>query len=72
MKLTDIQKEYEEILQSDDTNEVKAMKLANLMTVMEGVYKIPMLKNAEWEKENKAVIAMYRKLSRSRNFDKEE
>ena len=67
MKLADIQKEYEEILHSDDTNEVKAIKFANLMTVMEGVYKIPMLKNAEWEKENKAVIAMYRKLSRSRN-----
>lgn len=72
MRLPEIQKEYEKILHSDDTDHLKAMKFANLMTVMEGVYKIPMLKNVEWETENKAVIAMYRKISRSRAWEDEE
>ena len=72
MELAEIQKEYEKILHSDDTDYIKSLKYANLMTVMEGIYKIPMLKNEQWEKENKAAIAMYRKLSRSRSFDAEE
>lgn len=69
MELPEIQEEYEKILHSDEPEYVKSMKYVNLMTVMEGVYKIPMLKNVEWEKENKAVIAMYRKISRSRIID---
>ncbi|MFC0561450.1 hypothetical protein [Halalkalibacter alkalisediminis] len=69
MKLAEIQKEYEEIYHSALSDHCKAIKYANLMTVMEGIYKVPMLKNEEWEKENKTVIAMYRKLSRSRTFD---
>jgi hypothetical protein len=69
MKLKKIQEEYEKILHSDMSDDIKAIKYANLMIVMEGVYKVPMLRNVEWEKENKAVIAMYRKLSRSRVID---
>lgn len=72
MKLTEIQKEYEAILHSDLSDHCKSIKFANLMTVMEGVYKVPMLKNVEWEKGNKAVIVMYRKLSRSRSIDDAE
>lgn len=64
MKLSEINKRYEEIMQSDDQN--KCRHLADLMTEMERHYKIPMLQNEEWEKENKAVIAMYRKISMSR------
>lgn len=69
MKLSHIQKEYEQILHSDMSNYQKAIKYARLMTDMEGYFNIPMLKNKEFEGENRAVIAMYRKLSRSRSFE---
>ncbi len=39
------------------------------MTDMEGYFSIPMLKNEEWERENRKVMALYRKLSRSRALD---
>ena len=43
-------------------------RLGELMTEMEGVFKIPMLKNTTWEKENPQVIELYRKVSESRNL----
>jgi hypothetical protein len=39
------------------------------MTDMEIHFRIPMVKTADWEKKNKAVVALYRKISMSRNFD---
>jgi len=60
--------EYEKILYSDLPNETKGKKYADLMTEMERVYKIPILKDESWEQENRAVIAMYRKISMSRNL----
>lgn len=50
MKLAEIQKEYEEILHSDMSDHQKSIRYALLMTEMEGHYKIPMLKNKEFEK----------------------
>jgi len=60
--------EYENILHSELTEDSKALKYSHLMTEMEQVYKIPIIKDKLWEKENKAVIAMYRKISMSRNI----
>lgn len=56
-------------MESNNSLDIKATKLANLMTDMERLYSIPMLKNEEWERENRKVIALYRKISRSRFFD---
>lgn len=67
MSLTEINKEYEKIMFSNIAPYERAVKLAALMTRMEGEYSIPMLKNPEWEKDNKKVIALYRKISRSRS-----
>ena len=43
-------------------------KLRELMIEMEMIFKIPMLKNMAWEKENPQVIELYRKVSDSRNL----
>lgn len=69
MELKEINQEYENIMHSSFSNDEKAQKLANLMTEMEGQFSIPMLKNQDWENENRKVIALYRKISRSRIFD---
>lgn len=69
MGLKEINQEYENIIHSNLSNDEKSQKLARLMTQMEGQFSIPMLKNQEWENQNRKVIALYRKISRSRIFD---
>lgn len=59
---------YESILHSDLTDKEKNRQFARLMTDMEREFNIPIIKDVEWEKENKAVIALYRKISLSRNI----
>lgn len=66
--LTDINKQYEDIMFSKDSQQVKTTKLSSLMTEMEGLFSIPMLRDDEWERENRKVIALYRKISKSRVF----
>ena len=61
-------KRYEEIIHADLPNGEKNRRLAALMTEMEREFKIPVLRNEAWEKENKAVIALYRKISMSRTL----
>jgi hypothetical protein len=69
MTIKEYNERYEEILHSDDLNsKEKTMELADLMTDMEYEFKIPMLRNEEWEKDNKKVIALYRKISMSRDL----
>jgi hypothetical protein len=71
--LSEINTDYEKILHSPSiTNYQKAVKFADLLTEMEGSYRVPMLRNPEWESQNKAVIALYRKISLSRAIDDEE
>lgn len=59
---------YEDILHSNLTDDQKAVKFGLLMSELERIYRIPMIRNAEWEQENKSVIALYRKISMSRNL----
>ena len=61
------EKRYEEIMQNPSIHQ-REIRLGELMTEMEGVFKIPMLKNTTWEKENPQVIELYRKVSDSRNL----
>ncbi|GED34472.1 hypothetical protein BCE02nite_56130 [Brevibacillus centrosporus] len=65
-RLSEIQREYEAILALDIKPFEKDKKLSALMTIMEGEFRIPLLRDKEWEENNKPVIAMYRKLSISR------
>jgi hypothetical protein len=68
--LSEINADYENILHSTSlTNYKKAVKFSDLLTEMEGSYNVPMLRNQEWENQNKAVIALYRKISLSRAID---
>jgi hypothetical protein len=68
MTLANFNKQYEDILHSDLSSHNKAMKLGALMSDMEQVYKIPAMKSKEWENENRSVIALYRKISMSRDI----
>jgi len=67
MNLKEINTEYEKIMSLNVSPREKTIRLSNLMTLMEGKYSIPMLQKLEWEKENRKVIAMYRKISISRS-----
>lgn len=66
--LFEINKEYENIHFSQLTEHQKTTKYSQLMTEMEQMYKIPILKDKSWEKENRPIIAMYRKISLSRKI----
>lgn len=60
--------EYEKMLHCELSDNEKSVRYGNLMTDMEREYKIPMLRDKEWESKNRSVIALYRKISNSRNL----
>lgn len=66
--LTEFNKKYEQIIFSGASEDRKTRNLAELMTEMERTFKIPALRNKEWESKNRSVIALYRKISISREF----
>lgn len=68
MTLSYYHQRYEEILHSNISNYDKNKALSEIMTEMEKEFKIPMLRNEKWEKKNRSVIALYRKISLSRNL----
>ncbi|PAM94518.1 hypothetical protein B4N84_12240 [Flavobacterium sp. IR1] len=68
MSLTKLNKRYEELLKENLSEPIRTKKLSDLMTEMEGIYKIPMLRNEAWERDNRKVIALYRKISMSRDI----
>lgn len=67
-ELQKINEKFERIVFSDLADDEKSREYAKLMTEMENKFKIPILKNDEWEKENKAVVALYRIISASRSL----
>ncbi|MEC0723107.1 hypothetical protein P8882_23165 [Bacillus haynesii] len=69
MTLSDYQKQYEDIIHSASSEKIKDEKLASLMTELEKEFCIPMLKNPKWERNNKKVIALYRKISMTRTLE---
>jgi hypothetical protein len=66
--LAQINKEYEEIIHSIIKEPIRSRRLADLMDEMEMEYKIPVIRSEVWEIQNRAVIALYRKISRSRSL----
>jgi hypothetical protein len=50
------------------TQDQKDKRLSELMTDMERVYNIPMLRNEQWERDNGYVISIYREISNMRNL----
>ena len=67
MTIQGFETKYEEIMREPSVHQ-RESRLGELMTEMEGVFKIPMLKNTTWEKENPQVIELYQKVSESRNL----
>lgn len=67
MKLSEYHRQYEKIMKMAPGWE-RDRRLAELMTMMEKEYRIPLLRDPEWEKKNRAVIALYRKISMSRTM----
>ncbi|WP_128896665.1 hypothetical protein [Longirhabdus pacifica] len=68
MSLNKYNSQYENIMKESLSTVDRDKKLADLMTVLEKEYKIPSLRNIEFEKNNRAIIALYRKISLSRNI----
>jgi hypothetical protein len=66
--LSQINQAYEEIIQGTVTELYRSRRLADLMDEMEREYKVPMIRNESWESQNKVVIAVYRKISMSRDL----
>ena len=64
MTIQGFETKYEEIMRDPSVRQ-RESRLGELMTEMEGVFKIPMLKNTAWEKENPQVIELYRTVSDS-------
>lgn len=67
MTIKGFESRYEEIMREPSIRQ-RENRLGELMTEMEGVFKIPMLKNTTWEKANPQVVELYRKVSDSRNL----
>lgn len=66
--LKEINADYEKVLHSDLSSQEKTTKYVELMNELEQTYKVPALKDETYERENKKVIALYRKISMSREF----
>lgn len=66
--LTQINREYETILQGEASEPAKSQQLAALMSEMEREHHVPAIRNAAWERQNPATIALYRKISMSRSL----
>jgi hypothetical protein len=64
--LNEYNRRYEEIMSQPSLSRDK--QLSRLMTEMERKYKIPLLQTPEWESNNRKVIALYRKISMSRDL----
>lgn len=63
--LANFRKDFEEILEDTNTNR-RDVRLANLMTEMEGTFGIPMLQNLDWEAQHPEEIELYREISNAR------
>lgn len=50
------------------TQHGKDVRLASLMTDMEGEYQIPMLRNPEWEEKHPGVLQTYRRIGDMREL----
>ncbi|TSB48559.1 hypothetical protein [Alkalicoccobacillus porphyridii] len=62
MNVEEMNLRYEEIIHSNRPEEIKQNQLEILLVYMEGVYSIPRRKNEEWERNNREVAQLYKKI----------
>lgn len=63
--ITAYRQQYDAIMDSPPGRQ-RDLRLAALMTEMERKYRIPALKDEQWEASNPAVIELYREVSQAR------
>jgi hypothetical protein len=67
MSLTGYNRSYEVIMKLPPSFK-RDKQLSELMDQMKREYGIPLLQDVEWEKRNPKIIALYRKVSMSRDL----
>ena len=68
MTLSEYNQRYETIMQGDFSTDQKDLMLSSLMSELEVAFNIPMIRKPEWEEKHKKIIALYRKISLSREL----
>lgn len=66
MMITHFHKQYEDIMKLSEPQ--KTLRLSALMDDIQIHYNIPLIRDTEWEKNNRVIIALYRKVSMSRDI----
>lgn len=67
-EMFDYTNRFNNIIHSSSANDVKDMRLANLMSDLESAYQIPMLSNNDFEMQNTELMQLYRTVSDERSF----
>jgi len=60
---------FNEIINSNSSEEIKDQRLANLMSDLEKAYRIPFLRDEEFEKKHPRLMKFYRSVSYARKLD---
>ena len=60
---------FNEIINSRSSDDVKDQRLANLMSDLEKAYRIPFLRDEDFEKKHPRLMAFYRSVSYARKLD---
>ncbi len=60
---------FNEIINSNSSEEIKDQRLANLMSDLEKAYRIPFLRDEDFEKKHPRLMAFYRSVSYARKLD---
>lgn len=66
-RLKEFENQFKEIIKCNDQR--KDVQLAELMTKMERAFNIPILRDPEYEKNNRDVLELYLKVSMSRELN---
>lgn len=64
--LESIKKAFEEIKNTNSSEDVKAVAYAELMTLLEKLYKLPLLEKQENKNVNERALKLYQEISRER------
>ena len=67
VSLAQLHREYERIMHADLHNADRDKALANLMDEIKRDFGVPLIRDPEWERCNRSVVALYRKVSESRS-----
>lgn len=66
--LESIRKAFEEIKNTDKSEDMKAVAYAELMTILEKLYKLPLLEIQENKKVNTGALELYKEISAERTL----